>query len=68
MAITYEWRGRFTGAEANALHAECFGHPVLGDDEWDWRGQVEGHSLGWVCARDGASPSTPAGSPRPTPA
>jgi GNAT superfamily N-acetyltransferase len=27
---------------------------VLGDDEWDWRGQVEGHSLGWVCARAGA--------------
>jgi len=43
----------FTSAEANALHAECFGHRVLGDDEWDWRGQVEGHSLGWVCARDG---------------
>jgi hypothetical protein len=19
----------------------------------DWQGQVEGHSLGWVCARDG---------------
>ena len=37
----------------NALHAECFGHPVLGKDEWDWLGQVEGHSLGWVCARDG---------------
>ena len=42
-----------TSAEANALHAECFGHPVLGDGEWDWRGQVQGHSLGWVCARDG---------------
>ena len=54
MAISYEWRGEFTSAEANALHAECFGHPVLGDDEWDWRGQVERHSLGWVCARDGA--------------
>ena len=53
MTVSYEWRGEFTSAEANALHAECFGHPVLGDDEWDWRGQVEGHSLGWVCARDG---------------
>ena len=53
MAITYEWRGNFTSAEANALHAECFGHAVLRDQEWDWRGQVEGHSLGWVCARDG---------------
>ena len=52
--IGYEWRGDFTSAEANALHAECFGHPVLGDDDWDWRGQVERHSLGWVCARKGA--------------
>jgi hypothetical protein len=41
MAISYEWRGEFTSPEANALHAECFDHPVLGDDEWDWRGQVE---------------------------
>ena len=52
--ITYEWRGDFASAEANALHAECFDHPVLSDAEWDWRGQVEGHSLGWVCARDEA--------------
>ena len=54
MAIEYEWRGELTSAEANVLHAECFGHRVLTDAEWDWRGQVEGHSLGWVCARDGA--------------
>ena len=54
MTITYEWRGNFTSAEANRLHAECFDHPALSDDEWDWRGQVERHSLGWVCARDGA--------------
>ena len=53
MAISHEWRGAFTSAEANRLHAECFGHAVLSDQEWDWRGQVEGHSLGWVCARDG---------------
>ena len=53
MTLTYEWRGRFASAETNALHAECFGHRVLADEEWDWRGQVEGHSLGWVCARDG---------------
>jgi GNAT superfamily N-acetyltransferase len=53
MPVTYEWRGRFTSGEANALHAECFDHPVLTDDDWDWRGQVERHSLGWVCARDG---------------
>jgi GNAT superfamily N-acetyltransferase len=53
MTISYEWRGGFDSAEANALHAECFGHAVLSDDEWDWRGQAERHSLGWVCARDG---------------
>jgi GNAT superfamily N-acetyltransferase len=54
MTITYEWRGDFTSAEANVLHAECFGHDVLPDAEWDWRRQVEEHSLGWVCAREGA--------------
>ena len=41
MAISYEWRGEFTSAEANALHADSFGHRVLADDEWDWRGQVD---------------------------
>ena len=50
MKVTYEWRGDFENAEVNALHAEGFGHPVLADD---WRGQVERHSLGWVCARAG---------------
>jgi GNAT superfamily N-acetyltransferase len=50
VTITYEWRGSFENAEVNALHAEGFGHRVLDDD---WRGQVERHSLGWVCARDG---------------
>jgi ribosomal protein S18 acetylase RimI-like enzyme len=48
--IAYEWRGRFENAEVNVLHAEAFAHPVLADD---WKGQVERHSLGWVCARDG---------------
>jgi GNAT superfamily N-acetyltransferase len=50
MNVTYEWRGEFENAELNALHAEGFGHQVLEDD---WKGQVERHSLGWVCARDG---------------
>jgi hypothetical protein len=50
MAVEYEWRGSFDNAEANALHAEAFGHRVLDDD---WNGQVRGHSLGWVCARRG---------------
>jgi GNAT superfamily N-acetyltransferase len=53
MAITYTWRGDFESREANTLHAEAFGHDVYPDDEWDWRQQVLGHSLGWVCARDG---------------
>jgi GNAT superfamily N-acetyltransferase len=53
MAIRYEWRGDFASAEANALHAECFDHPVLPDHEWDWKAQVDRHSLGWVCARNG---------------
>ena len=48
--VTYVWRGDFTNAEVNALHAEGFGHPMLEDD---WKAQVERHSLGWVCAREG---------------
>ena len=49
MDVTLTWRGAFTNAELNALHAEGFGTPVRDDD---WLGQVEGHSLGWVTARD----------------
>jgi GNAT superfamily N-acetyltransferase len=50
VAITFEWRGVFDNAEVNTLHAEGFGHPTLDDD---WLTQIERHSLGWVCARDG---------------
>ncbi len=50
---TYQWRGDFTSSEVNALHAEAFGTRVYDDSEWDWRGLVERHSLGWVVARDG---------------
>jgi GNAT superfamily N-acetyltransferase len=50
MEITYEWRGAFDNQEVNALHAEGFDHRLLEDD---WKGHVERHSLGWVCARDG---------------
>jgi GNAT superfamily N-acetyltransferase len=46
--IDYSWRGSFTNAELNELHAEGFGHQLLNDD---WQGQVSRHSLGWVCAR-----------------
>jgi ribosomal protein S18 acetylase RimI-like enzyme len=48
--VAYEWRGEFSSAELNALHAEGFEHELL---DWDWREQVESHSLGWVCAREG---------------
>ena len=50
MTISYVWRGAFDNAALNALHAEGFGHRVLDDDWW---GQVNRHSLGWVCAWDG---------------
>jgi ribosomal protein S18 acetylase RimI-like enzyme len=50
METDYGWRGAFDNAEVSELHAEAFGHRVLDDD---WVGQVERHSLGWVCARDG---------------
>jgi GNAT superfamily N-acetyltransferase len=48
--IEYEWRGVFDNAAVNALHAEGFEHRVLDEDWW---AQVNRHSLGWVCARDG---------------
>jgi GNAT superfamily N-acetyltransferase len=47
--VAYEWRGEFSSAELNALHAEGFEHELL---DWDWGEQVERHSLGWVCARE----------------
>jgi GNAT superfamily N-acetyltransferase len=48
--ITYEWRGAFTSTEVSALHAAAFGRREAARN---WRDQVERHSLGWVCARDG---------------
>jgi len=54
MTISYVWRGSFRNPEVNALHAEAFDHVVYDDEGWDWRAQVERHSLGWVTARDGA--------------
>jgi GNAT superfamily N-acetyltransferase len=46
--VSYHWRGEFDTTEVNLLHAQGFDHAVREDD---WRGQVERHSLGWVCAR-----------------
>jgi hypothetical protein len=48
--ITYEWRGPFTSTEVSALHAAAFGQREAARN---WRDQVERHSLGWVCARNG---------------
>jgi GNAT superfamily N-acetyltransferase len=49
MSVAYEWRGEFDDAELNSLHAEAFENAGREDE---WRRQVTGHSLGWVCARD----------------
>jgi len=50
--ITHEWRGDFGNAEMNQLHAEAFETRIFDESEWNWREQVERHSLGWVVARD----------------
>jgi GNAT superfamily N-acetyltransferase len=47
--ISYLWRGAFSNAEVEALHAAGFGHEPTA---FDWRAQLARHSLGWVCARD----------------
>ena len=52
MAIAYEWRGEFANPELNTLHAAGFDHEPTDDDWWN---RVHRHSLGWVCARDGAA-------------
>ncbi len=52
MTIAYEWRGAFANPELNTLHAAGFGHEPTHDDWWS---RVHRHSLGWVCARDGAA-------------
>ena len=50
MDPTFHWRGPVTNPELNALHAEAFGHERFDDD---WVAQLDHHSLGWVCARQG---------------
>ena len=47
--VEYVWRGAFDSGEVEQLHAACFDREP---SVWDWAGQVERHSLGWVCARD----------------
>jgi GNAT superfamily N-acetyltransferase len=53
MSVTYQWRGGFTNIELNELHAEAFETRVFDGTEWDWKGLVTRHSLGWVVAREG---------------
>lgn len=57
MEVGYAWRGDFTNAEANALHAEAFETRLYEETEWNWVEQVHRHSLGWVVARDEADGS-----------
>lgn len=47
MTITYQWKSDFDSAALEALHAEGFGHDPV---DYDWKNQVDQHSLGWVCA------------------
>jgi GNAT superfamily N-acetyltransferase len=51
-SVACAWRGPFTNAEVNALHAEAFETRLYDDAEWDWEALVAAHSLGWVVARD----------------
>lgn len=48
-ALSVAWRGSFTDAEVNQLHADAFDHRVF-DDAWNTL--VAENSLGWVTARD----------------
>jgi len=45
--VAFHWRGEFTNAEVNALHAEAFETRVFADEEWDWVALTDRHSLGW---------------------
>lgn len=51
MTPAYTWRGPVDNDALNALHAEGFDHPPL---PVDWAAQLDRHSLGWVCAHEGA--------------
>jgi GNAT superfamily N-acetyltransferase len=50
----FTWRGAFTNAEVNALHAEAFQTRLFDESEWNWVQLTRRHSLGWVVAREGA--------------
>ena len=50
MTIEYVWRGEFTNAEVEPLHAAGFERPANATNDW-WT-PVNRYSLGWVCARE----------------
>lgn len=45
--IRLTWRGAVDDRALETLHAAAFDRPVR---EHGWSGQLEAHSLGWVCA------------------
>lgn len=49
MTFEYAWRGTIDSAALERLHAEGFAHEPA---EYDWAGQLQQHSLGWVTATD----------------
>lgn len=51
MLINVVWRGDVSNDELNTLHAEAFETRVFTAEEWDWKSQLDLHSLGWVTAR-----------------
>jgi GNAT superfamily N-acetyltransferase len=51
MLTNVAWRGAVSNDELNALHAEAFETRVFTAEEWDWKSQLDLHSLGWVTAR-----------------
>ena len=48
MTVEIAWRGEVGSEELERLHAAGF---ERAESPYDWRGQLERHSLGWVTAR-----------------
>ena len=51
MLIDVAWRGDVSNDELNALHAEAFETRLFTAEEWNWKSELERHSLGWVTAQ-----------------
>ena len=41
MTTIFTWRGAFTNAEVNALHAEAFRTRLFDESEWNWVEHVD---------------------------